>query len=121
MFTYATLNTNRQSFEKLTDLISKLVMSPSSSEDKSIIAGRYGGEEFLLLLPNFDLPEAITYCQGLLSTIEATEFIPSKTITVSGGVVTNKKGTATEMIQVADTLLYDAKDSGRNQIKYNYC
>lgn len=89
-------------------------------EDNSLISGRYGGEEFLLILPGLDLPEAITKCQSILSHIRSTSFIEDKTITVSGGVVTHKKGNAREMIQTADILLYQAKDSGRDQIKYNY-
>lgn len=95
-------------------------------QKKEFISGRYGGEEFLLLLPNTDLDEAIFLCQQLARQIEQYDFfhqdgIRPHTITISGGVVTNKKGTASEMIQVADTLLYFAKNNGRNRLEYNYC
>ncbi|MBN2220760.1 MAG: GGDEF domain-containing protein [Vallitaleaceae bacterium] len=90
------------------------------------ISGRYGGEEFLLLFPHTDLDEAIYLCQQIARQIEQYNFFenegnPHHIITVSGGIVTNKKGTASEMIQTADTLLYYAKNNGRNRIEYNYC
>lgn len=90
-------------------------------EDKTIIPGRYGGEEFLVILPGLDLPEAITLCQAFLDRMRSTTFIKDRTITVSGGVICYEKGSTSEMIQAADTLLYQAKDSGRDKIEYNYC
>lgn len=98
-----------------------LKISQLLNKEKKIIPGRYGGEEFLIILPNMDLPEAVSYCQGLLKTIESTDLVKGHTITVSGGVATYKKGTSTELIQVADAYLYNAKNSGRNRIEYGYC
>lgn len=96
-------------------------LSRMLKEDKNIIPGRYGGEEFLIILPKMDLPEAITYCQGFLNRVEHTNFIENHSITVSGGVVTSDQCSAMNLIKMADTLLYEAKSKGRNQIKYNYC
>jgi len=89
--------------------------------EKKIIAGRYGGEEFLLLMPEMSLKEATLYCQNLLQRIELAPLIKGHTITISGGVVTHKKGTSTEIIQAADAYLYKAKNSGRNRIESGYC
>lgn len=83
---------------------------------KDIVAGRYGGEEFLIIMPGFNRETAVDYCQSLLHTIAGTNFINDKTITVSGGVVTRKIGNATELIHAADTLLYEAKNAGRNRL-----
>ncbi len=90
-------------------------------EDLKVTAGRYGGEEFMLVMQDTDLPEAITYAQHILNRIEAYPFIKNRVITISGGVVTGKNTSGAKMIKTADTLLYEAKNAGRNQIKYNYC
>lgn len=89
-------------------------------EDPDVKAGRYGGEEFMLIIRNTDLPEAITYCQRILTRISKYPFIEGHTVTISGGVVTGNSTTASKMIRTADTLLYEAKNGGRNQLKYNY-
>lgn len=96
--------------------ISELLM-----EYKHIISGRYGGEEFLLLLPGLNLEEAVLFSEHIRLRIETSEFIKEQTITVSGGVATNKKGSAIKLIKTADTLLYLAKENGRNQIASDYC
>lgn len=98
-----------------------LKISHLLKQDKSIICGRYGGEEFLILLPDIELSDAVVYCQDLLIKIENYEFIRGHTVTISGGVVGHHLGTATEIIQVADAYLYQAKNSGRNRIEHGYC
>lgn len=98
-----------------------LKISHILKQDKSIICGRYGGEEFLILMPDVELTDAIVYCQDLLIKIETYEFIRGHKITISGGVVGHQLGTATEIIQVADAYLYQAKNSGRNRIEHGYC
>ncbi len=90
-------------------------------KDQEVISGRYGGEEFMIIMKKTDLPEAITYAQHFLNRIEAYPFIKNRIITVSGGVVTGNNTNSAKMIKTADSLLYEAKHAGRNQIKYNYC
>lgn len=96
--------------------ISELLM-----EYDHIISGRYGGEEFLLLMPYFDLTEAVEFSEHIRRKISEFDFIPDQRITVSGGVTCNKKGSAIKLIKTADTLLYSAKENGRNQIASAYC
>ncbi len=86
-----------------------------------IKGGRYGGEEFLLLLPDMDSQQAVDFCQSFIDAIASKDWIPNHPITVSGGVVTYKKGLPFEMIHKADTLLYEAKANGRNRLLYDYC
>jgi diguanylate cyclase (GGDEF)-like protein/PAS domain S-box-containing protein len=83
---------------------------------------RYGGEEFLILLP--DMPEQAAYkrTERLRATIENTP-IPFGTsvirVTASFGIATfPQDGRNREaLIGAADTALYAAKDAGRNQVK----
>lgn len=81
---------------------------------------RYGGEEFLLLMPNIEIKGAEKFADRVRVCIEAEaiphELSPHKTITVSAGV-TSTKGNWKDAIDKADAALYQAKDNGRNQVK----
>lgn len=82
------------------------------------IAGRYGGEEFVVILPDTDPDGAMLYANRLRLDIEAMRFGEAKiAITISGGLVTYNGETAIELIKKADSLLYTAKRNGRNCIE----
>jgi diguanylate cyclase (GGDEF)-like protein len=83
--------------------------------------GRYGGEEFLILLPGCNGSETLDKAERLREAIvrEAVE-TPSGPlkITISvGGVATGDwpGDTANQILQMADSALYRAKDEGRNR------
>jgi len=84
------------------------------------IFGRYGGEEFLAILPNTPLDGALVFAQKIRQEVEAYNFLykgESITVTVSAGV-TNRKDFSSqkEMIEASDRLLYKAKEAGRNKV-----
>ncbi len=79
--------------------------------------GRYGGEEFLLILPGSDCAAARDRAEYLRATVEAARlgeddktFSVTASFGVAGGFPTNYE----EMIQIADAALYRAKNAGRN-------
>ncbi|WP_334187176.1 sensor domain-containing diguanylate cyclase [Noviherbaspirillum sp.] len=82
--------------------------------------GRYGGEEFLIVLPGSDAAAAMSVAERMRETIEAQpEVISGVTLklTISAGVastVTFPNATTEELISRADVALYAAKDRGRN-------
>jgi len=84
------------------------------------IFGRYGGEEFLAILPNTPLNGALIFAEKIRQEIEAYEFLYKGEriiVTVSSGV-TNRKDFNSQkaMIEGADKLLYKAKEAGRNRV-----
>jgi diguanylate cyclase (GGDEF)-like protein/PAS domain S-box-containing protein len=89
---------------------------------KSDTAIRYGGEEFLLVLPDSSLADTIQRVQEICDLIRGIP-IPDATpgvspMTVSAGVATAGEhgGTAQELIRAADNALYSAKQAGRDRI-----
>lgn len=83
--------------------------------------GRYGGEEFLLLLPYADLAGALACLERLRLTVGAREFETSAgalTITFSAGVAHYRRGeTIDVLLGRADAALYRAKGAGRDRIE----
>jgi diguanylate cyclase (GGDEF)-like protein len=90
---------------------------------QSDICGRYGGEEFVLLLPNTPGRNAVflanRLCAGVANIMHSGLGIPGDVaITVSGGVATCPRD-ATDLDNLvlrADEALYEAKRGGRNRI-----
>ena len=81
--------------------------------------GRYGGEEFLLVLPETSVDVAVPLLDRLRSIIAGLDwsaFAPGMQVTVSAGVATLKAGeTADLFLARADGALYKAKEQGRNR------
>ncbi len=84
----------------------------------SDIAGRYGGEEFAVLLPNSSLQESQLVAERLRQEIENTKFNNVGQCTVSIGIAplnTNYQD-AYKWLDHADKALYQAKKQGRNRV-----
>jgi diguanylate cyclase (GGDEF)-like protein len=90
---------------------------------KADIPGRYGGEEFVVLLPETGLEEARQAAERLSESITTKPTNTSKLtvlVTVSIGVACMYKGeslTVNELIERADLALYHAKQKGRNRVE----
>lgn len=84
----------------------------------SDIVGRYGGEEFIAILPETTADEAFTLGNRIRNAIMSLEFKKDMQITISGGV-SQLLDTSENLIQEADQLLYVSKRNGKNQISYN--
>ena len=93
---------------------------------KEDILTRYGDEEFLLVLPNTSEAQAFIFAERFRKDIEKMEFIPAHEeerhpITISGGIssypfLENVEETPNTIIRYAEHALYNAKQSGKNQI-----
>lgn len=84
---------------------------------KSDIVARWGGEEFVLLLPDSELEEAIKVAQLLRKVIDEEDFESVGNITCSFGVAALEENEDAEhLLNRADELLYEAKANGRNRV-----
>lgn len=79
--------------------------------------GRWGGEEFMILLPHTTMAQAILKAEQLRLIIEQHVLRHNIRITCSFGVSTKYSGESHKTwIKRADVGLYDAKETGRNQV-----
>ncbi|MDV5357147.1 cellulose biosynthesis regulator diguanylate cyclase DgcQ [Enterobacter asburiae] len=95
----------------------------SSSLDEQQVAGRVGGEEFCILLPDCPLGEAVTIAERIRQRIASKEILIHKHTTIrisaSLGVSEALKEASYDfehLQSVADRRLYRAKHNGRNQV-----
>ncbi len=94
----------------------------SSSIRQSDIALRYGGEEFIIIMPNTDRKDALILSNRIRLKVKSTPFINDElkiNVSVSGGLAvypTHAK-TLGELIYSADSALYQAKGAGKDTIK----
>ena len=94
---------------------------------KKTLAGRYGGDEFVVLFPGEEREQAFLKMEQIRAELSRSE-VPSqdgKTISgifISGGVASFPMDgrTENELLRKADQALYRAKASGRNQIRLAY-
>ncbi|MEB0039269.1 sensor domain-containing diguanylate cyclase [Pseudomonas sp. MH10] len=79
---------------------------------------RIGGEEFLILLPNSSPEVALRVSERLRQQVELTLFKTAGHITISLGVAhwPHTSSDINEVLKQADTMLYTAKQSGRNKV-----
>ena len=79
--------------------------------------GRYGGEEFVVILPETDVLAAADVATRVNTAINAIN-INGIFVTASIGMATNKFAATVEaMLELADQAMYAAKDEGRNTIR----
>ena len=83
-------------------------------------AGRYGGEEFLVILPSTDLAQGIHFADKIRAIVEQFKFLYKNeriNVTVSCGISQRSQyKNGEEAVSGADALLYKAKEAGRNRV-----
>ena len=82
--------------------------------------GRYGGEEFLLVLPDASQDGAcrmLNRLRAIVADLDWSAFSPGMRVTISAGVATLRAGESPDtLLARADSALYSAKAQGRNRI-----
>lgn len=109
--------------DKLLADIAAIIVSIMRETDMVV---RYGGEEFLIILPETDSASALKIAERIRTTIMHMGFVHAGSdqpnhITVSQGIATFDQTMKVEdesrLIVMADAALYQAKDSGRNRVE----
>lgn len=104
-------------------LLAKLAQLVKETVRADDVFGRFGGEEFLLVMPGRSGGQAMTAAGMVRKRIEDYPFEGGSTqplgkVTISGGVACfpDDAPDGVELLRVADTALYKAKQGGRNQV-----
>lgn len=99
--------------------LAKILKSGSRETD---IVVRYGGEEFIIILPSTSEEETLSLANRIKNTVEETTFVLNNSekvgITLSGGIASfpQNASTAKSLLYAADLALYSVKASGKNKI-----
>ncbi len=93
------------------------------SARESDVACRWGGEEFLILVPKCTLTSLVEYAERLRQLIEKSPVVIDKgilefSLTASLGVATGRDDSVEATIALADKRLYMVKESGRNAVGF---
>ncbi|BCS97896.1 hypothetical protein DSLASN_35280 [Desulfoluna limicola] len=106
--------------DQLLKKMSELLLGAVRRQDKII---RFGGEEILIILFWVDISGVKKVAEKIRGSVEGTLFDLNdgkapKNVTVSAGYAssTSDEGSFDDLLQLADTRLYDAKKSGRNRV-----
>ncbi|MCF8087234.1 MAG: diguanylate cyclase [Desulfotignum sp.] len=93
-----------------------LMKTRTRAED---LVARFGGEEFIILMPLADVQEAFSYAERIRCAIAEADLLESgEPVTASFGVAEHVfDDTGDDIIKRADTAMYQAKASGRNRIE----
>lgn len=106
-------------------VLSQLAREVRARMRKIDLMFRYGGEEFVLLLPGADLEEAQRTAERLRLVVSEQRFMPEGapaplrvTVSVGGAVYPDQSRTKTGIFSAADTALYRAKQAGKNRVVF---
>ena len=84
------------------------------------VLGRFGGEEFILILPDTDMEGALILAEKLRETVENADFgRRDLQITISGGIAEIDCDDPDKLINSANDLMLKAKRNGRNRMEYD--
>jgi len=82
----------------------------------SDVVARFGGEEFVILLPETDVVKAKSFCARLKKAIHSDSVLSKYHVTVSGGITQYKeRDNKKRFKERVDKALYEAKETGRDK------
>lgn len=96
--------------------LAKMIKNQLRSSD---ILARWGGDEFVVLLPNVTLEPAIALIERIRNSIRENTFVKGISVTCSFGIVEMKEDSKFEtLIKQADKLMYISKKHGKDNIQW---
>jgi len=103
-------------------VLQELAQTVKANVRSADIIGRYGGEEFMICLPETPIDKAFNSAQRVRQAVEQKEFIyegKKIPVTISLGLTSfheSPEDTVTKFVKDTDTALYYSKEHGRNQV-----
>lgn len=94
----------------------------TTSVRETDIIGRYGGEEFIIIVPETDLKEVKLVAERVRANVEKQTLYTDKfgelkcTLSIGISTIIGTEENLEEMVKRADNMLYKAKESGRNRV-----
>jgi diguanylate cyclase (GGDEF)-like protein len=104
------------------DLLRKIARVIEESTRSVDIVGRFGGDEFVAMLPDTDMEQAGIVAERLVATVRdvGTEADPKRPVTISIGLTAARpEDDVTVLINAADDAAYRAKQAGGNRFAVN--
>ncbi|WHH60212.1 GGDEF domain-containing protein [Petroclostridium sp. X23] len=98
-------------------VIIKVAETIVDTVESTNIIGRYGGEEYIIIMPDTNLEAARMVAKKIQSEIKSVEFEVNERITLSGGISQFSGESIDELIRTTDEKLYRAKKSGKNRFE----
>ncbi len=99
------------------EALRKLAVCIEQQKRDSDILARYGGDEFVLLMPETAAVEALVLIERLREKVKKIKFADEASTTISCGIAESSpdtEGATGEIVRRADRALYEAKSAGRN-------
>lgn len=98
-------------------VLKRIVTTIISNLRHNDIVGRYGGDEFLIILPGVDREEGYTILERIRQKVLEMEWEGDLVVTISAGVSEVKNGELNALLSKVDQLLYKAKHKSKNLIE----
>ncbi len=103
---------------KADEILKKLAELSKKQARKSDVTARFGGEEFVILLPETNLEKAKKFAARLKRAIHSDKFLKRYNVTVSGGISQYRdKESKQRFKERVDKALYKAKKAGRDRFE----
>ena len=98
-------------------VLKKIVSTIKSNLRQDDVVGRFGGDEFLIILRDTSREEGYAVMERIRQKIREIEWDRDLEVTISGGVLELKGDELTDLLRKADKLLYQAKYKGKDMIE----
>jgi len=100
--------------------LKKLAECMKSQKRKTDILTRYGGDEFVIIMPETKEKDAVTLLERIRGQIQEIKVVENMPMTISCGIAQSlpePTDSSREVMRRADLALYEAKSAGRNCVK----
>ena len=102
------------------DALKKLAECMKSQKRIPDVLARYGGDEFVFLMPETEANDALTFIERIRAKVQQIEVQENVSMTISCGIAQSMpdfSDSSSDVIRRADLALYEAKSAGRNCVK----